>query len=142
MMSENALTLICEDDWATGLTLAREIRASGIPAIGPVISSEEALLLAESEDIAIAVIDIELRDGRTGPAVARELHGRGAAVVICSGEGRMPPELSDLPPRLLTKPVEPEELKRTIRSALEERQGQAVNPANGNGEGRRGRMSR
>lgn len=67
-------------------------------------------MLADSEAIDAAVIDLNLKDGRTGVALARRLYDQGIAVILCSSDALAPRELDDIKHIYVPKPMAAEAL--------------------------------
>jgi len=111
------LALICEDDPLIARDLLDEIAAAGMTAIGPARNLAEAVAAADAHQISIAVVDLTLNDGRSGMAVARALHRRGIAIIVCSGGQLSPEELSDVDHMFLRKPMPPGAIADCIRAA-------------------------
>ena len=63
--------LIVEDDPLIALDLEEIVRDHGFEPVGPASSKSEALACADGADIAL--VDVNLADGRTGPDIARAL---------------------------------------------------------------------
>ncbi len=129
-------TLICEDDWLIGSAYADALRDAGLDVLGPFATAAEALDAFESASAGVAVIDLQLADGQSGPATARELYHRGVGIIICSGHNTCPPELMDIHHVFLHKPVPPEVLYACVISALR----QEKKPRNGSRPGDPGRL--
>lgn len=110
--------LICEDDWLIGFSYAEALREGGVNARGPFATAEAALAAFEAEPAAVAVIDLQLADGRSGPATARALQERGVDIIFCSGAAALPKELADIRHVFLHKPVPPEVLYACVIAAL------------------------
>ena len=111
-------TLVCEDDSRAGTDLFDHLRAAGFEPIGPVGDSHGALDLADTTHIDAAIIDINLSDGRSGVALARELHGRGIPIIVCSSEELAPNELNDMKHVFVSKPADGAVLTACVRSAI------------------------
>ncbi|MFN3389688.1 MAG: hypothetical protein ACK40O_12230, partial [Allosphingosinicella sp.] len=68
----SARVLIVEDEFLIGLELEHALEAHGYKVIGVVADYDGAVALA-AERPDVALVDINLRDGPTGPLIAREL---------------------------------------------------------------------
>ena len=97
--------LVCEDDPILALDMAAQIAALGHTALGPASTASAALDMAETGRIDAAFVDLNLADGRSGLAIAREMHGRGVPVILCSGDTLAPRELRDIKHVFVTKPL-------------------------------------
>ncbi len=78
---EVAKVLIVEDEFLVALQLEDILADGGYAVIGTVPDRDSlGRLVGEGPDVAL--VDLNLRDGLTGPAIARELAGRFGARVI------------------------------------------------------------
>jgi DNA-binding response OmpR family regulator len=77
-MSKTAL--IVEDEIFVALDLERILTDAGYSVCAIAADSEAARAAAPSADFAL--VDVNLRDGCTGPAIARELSASGVKVVF------------------------------------------------------------
>lgn len=118
VLSSLPATLICEDDWLIGSSYADALRDAGLDVLGPFATAAEALEAFETASAGVAVIDLQLADGQSGPATARELYKRGVGIIICSGHNTRPPELMDIHHVFLHKPVPPDVLYDCVIAAL------------------------
>ncbi|WP_404480349.1 response regulator [Novosphingobium sp. BL-52-GroH] len=72
--------LIVEDEFLVALQLEDILADGGYAVIGTVPDMASLGLLGDAPDVAL--VDLNLRDGLTGPAIARDLAGRFGARVI------------------------------------------------------------
>lgn len=104
--------LIVEDEMLVALEIQHTLEDLGHTVIGIAADSRTAERLAEGVDVAL--VDLNLRDGRTGPTVGAELAKAGVSVLFITanpgqlGEG-VPGALGVLP-----KPVEDHEIHQAI----------------------------
>ncbi|MFB9949748.1 response regulator [Rhizobium puerariae] len=114
--------LIVEDEFLIALDIAETVENMGLKVTGLANARKHALELAPLADIAI--VDVNLTDGRTGPDIGRELARRyGVTVIFMTGN---PDDLKDGVEGslgVLTKPVMPEAVERTIDYAVTDRLG-------------------
>ncbi len=108
--------LITEDEAILADELECIVKELGHQVVGVAATLPGALRLAEGTQCDLALVDVHLRDGATGPAVARRLAGEGHATVIftTSNPGRVPEDFADAY-GVLTKPLSERSLKSTIR---------------------------
>lgn len=78
--ADMAKVLIVEDEFLLALQLEDIISDGGHMVVGTLPDSMSLCALAEVPDVAL--VDLNLRDGLTGPDVARKLAGEFGAVVI------------------------------------------------------------
>lgn len=102
--------LVVEDDAIMAFDLADQLNAAGYAALGPAIDSEQALALLEGSACDVAVLDVNLGEGRTSEPVALELRRRSIQFVVVSGytSDQHPPVFKGAP--LMVKPLRFEEL--------------------------------
>ncbi len=114
--------LVVEDEYLVALYLEDALDDLGYRCCGVAGTAEEALAMAESQRPAIALVDIGLRGGGDGIALASALRDRfGVAVIFLSGssdpETRQRAEVAQ-PQGFLSKPCMDDELAAALRSAL------------------------
>ncbi|MCC2612477.1 response regulator [Neorhizobium petrolearium] len=112
--------LIVEDEFLIALDIAETVENMGLKVAGFANARKHALELAPRADIAI--VDVNLTDGRTGPEIGRRLAERyGVTVIFMTAT---PDDLEDGVEGslgVLTKPVMPEVMERTIDYAIANR---------------------
>lgn len=120
--SDKLPVLVVEDEYLVALYLEDALDDLGYRCCGVAGTAEEAFSMAESERPAIALVDIGLRGGDDGIALASGLRDRfGVAVIFLSGssdpETRQRAEAAQ-PRGFLPKPCMDDELAAALRSAL------------------------
>lgn len=118
--------LVCEDDPLLAMDMAARIEAMGHVVLGPVGNAADALDLADAGGVDASVVDLNLLDGRSGLALARELQGRGVPVAICSGGELAPTELRDMRHVFVRKPLAPHVLETCVDGVLQRADVRAV----------------
>ncbi len=89
----------------------------GASVIGPARSVDEALKLAESADIDLALLDVNLNGARVDPVLAR-LKERGVPVVLATGYGTTALDVpQDVP--IIRKPYTEERLGFILAATAE-----------------------
>lgn len=78
--------LIVEDDALTAAAFAAALNDAGHQVVAISDNGVSALADAETAQADLALIDITLRDGRTGLAAARALHEEQVETVLISGD--------------------------------------------------------
>jgi CheY-like chemotaxis protein len=88
--------LLVEDEPFIALDLEALVRAGGHEVIGVADTFEAAVSLADAEAPDAAFVDLNLRDGMTGLALARVLSGQqGVAVGFVTGNAeQLPPDFA------------------------------------------------
>jgi len=115
----SARVLIVEDEILVAIEIETVLGEMGMEAVGIAADSASALKLAS--DVDVALVDINLRDGATGPHIGRELAERGITVLFMTAN---PEQLGKGVPGtlgVLTKPVADSELRQAIRYAVARR---------------------
>ena len=114
---EGVKILIVEDDFLIAEDLHELIVRSGGEVAGSAVTAEQALAMAETKSIDVAVLDILLGGGKSG-AVAQALRRRGVPFVVATGYGQeaIPEEMRDAP--ILHKPYSRKDLVDRLRRSL------------------------
>lgn len=81
--------LIVEDDALTAAAFAAALNDAGHEVVAITDKGSAALAKAEKTHADLALIDITLRDGRTGLAAARALHQDHVETVLVSGDANL-----------------------------------------------------
>ncbi len=114
--------LIVEDEFLIALDMADTIEGMGLTVSG--FASGRAHALAHAPYIDIALVDVNLSDGATGPSIGRELSERyGVTVIFMTAN---PEQLRcDIGCALgvLTKPVMPHVVEQSVDYAIANRLG-------------------
>ena len=112
--------LIVEDELLIAIDLESTVREMGLDVIGLATNTDQALRLAPMADIAL--VDVNLADGATGPEIGRHLVEEfGVTVVFMTGNpeavaGRMQGAFG-----VVSKPTTPSIVQSSLRHALEAR---------------------
>ncbi len=114
--------LIVEDEFLIALDVAETVESMGLKVAGFASARKHALSLGAFADIAL--IDVNLSDGRTGPEIGRELAEQyGITVIFMTAN---PEDVEDGVRGslgVLTKPVMPEVVEKTVNYAIANRLG-------------------
>jgi len=120
--------LIVEDEVFVALDIERVVMDSGYAVRGIAMDREEAMGLAGG--CALALVDINLRDGRTGPSIAADLHEQfGVRSVFVTAN---PSQIGTPPPGALgyvCKPFDSHMLQSAIEWALGDGHNEPANDA-------------
>jgi ActR/RegA family two-component response regulator len=81
--------LIIEDDALTAAAFAAALDDAGHQVVAITDNGGAALVKAEKARADLALVDITLRDGRTGLAAARALHEDHVETVLISGDANL-----------------------------------------------------
>jgi DNA-binding response OmpR family regulator len=124
---KGARLLVVEDDLLILMELEAVLTDAGAEFIGLCRTLKEALALAETEELAAAILDIRLGRETVAPA-AKRLWERGVPFVFYTGQGDTDPVRSQWPEcALLHKPAEPRKIVAAVIGLLE-RKGKAHVP--------------
>lgn len=110
--------LIVEDEFLVAMDLEDIVASAGYRVLGIAPDKQAASNFAELPDIAL--VDINLRDGPTGVAIARDLSERGGTVVIFVTAN--PSQITDPPLRSIgyvQKPFSPEAILTALEFAAQ-----------------------
>ncbi len=114
--------LIVEDEFLIALDVADVVEGMGLTVAGLATGRDKAMALAADADVAL--VDVNLADGATGPAIARELSERfGITVIFMTANPEQLNGKTDCSLGVLTKPVLPNLIEDTIEYALTSRGG-------------------
>ncbi len=119
--------LVVEDELVLAMELETNLLELGQQVIGLAGDAEEALSLANGTTPDVALVDLNLRDGLTGPQIARALVEQYGAVVVfvTATPGQIP---SDYAGALgaITKPCDPATIAQLVRFIAAQRRGGGV----------------
>jgi CheY-like chemotaxis protein len=112
--------LVVEDEALIAMMVANCLERRGHAVLGPATTLTEALALCEAILPDLALVDINLRDGSSGVALARALvERRELPVIFASGQMIEAKRASALALGYLRKPYEPEAVWRSVEVAEE-----------------------
>jgi two-component SAPR family response regulator len=115
---EGRRVLVAEDEFLLALELEAVLEQQGCIVLGPVSTLERALALLDDQPLDGAVLDVNLRGRRVTP-LAAALQKRKVPFVLLTGYAERhlsEPELRGQP--RLDKPLDGENLLRTLAGAL------------------------
>jgi CheY-like chemotaxis protein len=109
--------LIVEDESMVMMLMQDFLEDIGCEVAGVASRLNEALGQVETLAFDAAILDVNLHGQQTF-ALARDIIGRGRALVFATGYGAstLPPDLRDVP--VLQKPFHQQDLERTLWAAL------------------------
>lgn len=117
-----AKILIVEDEFVVAANLEAILEERGHEPVGIAPDLETALRLAD-EGPDLALVDINLRDGETGPVIAARLRERNVAVLFVTANPRMLDEAGAAAIGVLTKPCDEDLVLAAVEYALSARNG-------------------
>jgi len=86
------LILIVEDQAILGMELEFVLTQAGHDVIGVAVDTRQAFNLAQESGPELAIVDVNLKDGPTGPVIAQEMVQRGVTVLFATAEPELIPE--------------------------------------------------
>lgn len=114
------LVLVVEDEPMIAASIEWELIDAGFEVLGPALSVDEALELAQARRPDLALIDINLAGHDEGVALARDLKRRlGIASVFVTGQVTQARQNCDAALGVLPKPFSFEALVQTVPAAME-----------------------
>lgn len=123
--------LIVEDEALIALDLTFCLETLGHEVIATAASSAEALAAAE-EGVDLALVDLNLRDGPTGPALGEALaRDHGATVIYLTANPRQVGPGVRGPVGVLSKPYTEGSVAEAVRFAVSLREGRSASPPPG-----------
>lgn len=125
-----ARILIVEDEMMVAMEMEAVIDDLGFEPVGIAVDSAQALALADKQPD-VALVDLHLRDGLTGPDLGRRLADRGIQVVFVTANPRI--VVRGIPGALgvVEKPCDNGTIASIIAFALGQRSGAGMMPPPG-----------
>jgi len=88
---EQRRILIVEDQAILGMELEFVLTNAGHQIVGIAVDTSQALTLADTSTPELAVVDVNLKDGPTGPKIAEAMAARGVTVLFATAEPELLP---------------------------------------------------
>jgi DNA-binding response OmpR family regulator len=123
----SARILIVEDEMLVALELENVLEDLGYEAVG-IVPDLEAAELYFDEAIDLALVDLNLRDGLTGPQIGERLGAKGVTVVFITANPSLLGRGVAGAIGVITKPTDEATVKASVDYALGVRQGRPVTP--------------
>lgn len=119
--------LIVEDEMLVAMEMEAIIEDLGFQPVGIAADSKQALSLAQ-EKPDLALVDLHLRDGLTGPSLGEELARRGIGVIFITANPRI--VASGVPGALgvAEKPCDEHTIASIVEFAVSHRKGAPIDP--------------
>jgi DNA-binding response OmpR family regulator len=122
-----ARILIVEDEILVALELESILADLGHEPVGIVPDLETAHAYFDRE-IDLALVDLNLRDGLTGPQIGQRLGAKGVTVVFITANPRLLGDGFAGAIGVITKPTDERTVKAAVDYALGVREGRSVSP--------------
>lgn len=113
-----ARVLLIEDEILIALAAQAVLEEAGHTVLGPVDRVRDALDLAASEAVDLAVVDMSLAGRRTGAEAASELGAKGIPSVFATSRHGLARDNADRALGLLPKPYSGDALLGAVEAAL------------------------
>ena len=122
-----AKILIVEDEMLVAMEMEMVLEELGHEPVGiaPDLSSAERYF---DRPLDLALVDLNLRDGLTGPQIGERLSASGVTVLFVTANPRVLGKGIAGTIGVITKPTDPETLQAAVNFALGVRSGQQVTP--------------
>lgn len=112
----NKKVLIVEDEIFVALEIEQIVEDAGF-TVGAIAADRDAALAA-AEECGIALVDLNLRDGPTGPTIGMELAGQyGIRVIYVTANPAQIGAAADAALGVITKPFRPHSIIETLKLA-------------------------
>ncbi|WP_337267184.1 response regulator [Oryzifoliimicrobium ureilyticus] len=119
----NQRVLIVEDEFLIALDLEATVQNMGLEVAGLASNMPQALDLAPIADVAL--VDVNLSDGATGPEIGRKLaETYGVTVVFMTGNPEVIVDGVEGAIGVVSKPVMPSVVEQSLRYAMARRNGE------------------
>jgi DNA-binding response OmpR family regulator len=117
--------LIVEDEMLVALELEAILSDLGHAPVG-IVADLCAARSYFDEDLDLALVDLNLRDGLTGPEIGRTLGARGVTVLFVTANPRMLGDNIAGAIGVITKPTDEDMVREAVDYALSVRRGRAA----------------
>lgn len=109
--------IIVEDEFLAAIHAEAALERLGIEVVGTAEDMPGALSLA-AVDPQLALVDLNLRDGFTGPTIAAQLAEAGINIVFVTANPNELAGLNDLDSPVLEKPLEEPKLADALKALV------------------------
>lgn len=116
--------LIVEDEVIIALHLEAALLAYGHRVIGFARDSRSAKVLAQDKHPDLALVDVKLADGETGPEIARHLNGMDILVLFMTANVDLVPDDFAGALGVIPKPIAEHMLKHAVSYAEDRHRGE------------------
>jgi CheY-like chemotaxis protein len=112
--------LVVEDEGVTAFLLEGVLGALGHRILGAVGSADEAMRIVKGRERPdLALVDVQLRQGRSGIDLARELKREGVPVLFLTAHPELAREQRDLALGWIEKPYSPTMVAQSVQAVCE-----------------------
>ena len=121
-----AKILIIEDHFLIAMEIENVVLEAGYEVCGIAASKQDAMLYAT--DAELALVDVNLNDGATGPEIGEYLASQGKTVVFMTGNPEMVAHGVPGTVGVMQKPVQEVDLHNVLRFLVDHHRGRKVPP--------------
>lgn len=118
--------LIVEDEALVAMELGLVVQDMGHEVAG--VAADSRAALEQGARVDLALVDVHLADGPTGPEVGRKLADRGVSVLFVTGNPSMINGCGRCAVGVLAKPADDRQIEDAVDYALARRAGRDVEP--------------
>lgn len=118
MSAEKQKIFIVEDEVLVAFEMTDTLEDMGFEVVGPSVHLEEAKKKAETAEIDIAFLDVNLGKGKTSEPIAKILKERSIPFVFITAYDRDQVEFVSAEDKLVKKPVSGHELLNVLKQIL------------------------
>jgi DNA-binding response OmpR family regulator len=122
-----ARILIVEDEMLVAYELESVLEELGHEPVG-IVPDVQAAELYFDEELDLALVDLNLRDGLTGPEIGERLGERGVTILFITANPSLLGEGIAGAIGVITKPTDERTVKAAVDYALGVREGRSVSP--------------
>jgi AmiR/NasT family two-component response regulator len=123
-----ARILIVEDELLIALEMEAIIEENGHQPVGIATSAKEARRIAAAAKVDVALVDLNLSDGPTGPEIGCELAQAGILVIFLTANPRMISRVVPGVLGVLEKPAREKDILNVVSYAAAHCAGAAISP--------------
>ncbi len=135
--------LLVEDECLLAMEAELILEEDGHEVVGIAADAADAFRLAEKTRPDLAIVDLNLRDGLTGPRIGSTFARRyDIPVLFATADAANAPVKTEGVLGVITKPYAPEDLARFVRSLASRSPGEWVSPSKALREGPSVRLRR
>jgi len=110
--------LIVEDEIFVALDIEHILISAGFEVVG--IAQDRKSAMALAIDCNVALIDVNLHDGATGPSIGMDIAARhGAEIIFVTSHPFLVGEAAQIASGVISKPFRPDMIIDTVRRALD-----------------------
>lgn len=118
MANENLKVFIVEDEVLVAFEMTDTLEDMGFEVVGPSVHLEQAKKAAETSDIDVAFLDVNLGNGKTSEPIAEILRNRDIPFVYITAYDREQISFINEQDKLVRKPISGDQLLGALRQVI------------------------